>query len=184
MAGLSWLDAAMLGGDLFGKLFGASKAAGASDRAAAIQAEAAREALAEARRQHEYDTAEDRRRYDQGFGEDTRRYETRRTDMAPYRDVGQANLTRMSDLVANTPSRSMPASVQARLGPTSMQQIGGGPTPLGSGRPLPSPVPTMMPPPPGVSTGRVRVQAPTGEIRDVSAQEADGWIRLGAKRVG
>lgn len=178
MAGLGWLDAAMLGGDLFGKIFGATKASNATDRAAAIQAEAAREALAEARRQYDIEQAyrTSRDAVEQG------RYDTRRGDLAPYRATGQASITRMGDLLANSAPPRMPASVQARIGPaSSMRQVGAGRTPAAAGvSPMGQPVSTTMPVGRG---GLVLIEAPTGERREVPQDQAAAFIARGARRV-
>ena len=181
MAGLGKLDLAMFGIDAGMKLWGANKASGASDRAAEIQAQAAREALAEARRQYDQTWNEDRRKWD---SEEAIRVE-RLNHMAPYRAAGQAAVNSMADLNARTPQLQMPASVQARLGPSSMRQIGSGQTPMAAsqvpviGGPGRQPVSSTMP----VGGQMVTLQAPTGETKVVPEAMAAAYIARGARRV-
>lgn len=71
----------------------------AMQRAAEIEAQAAREALAferdrEARRQKEFDLTQERNYgiYQDGLRRDDERYQTRRSDLAPYRALGRGSI--------------------------------------------------------------------------------------------
>lgn len=89
----SWLDAAIFGGDLFGKIWGTKQQVGASDRAAEAELQANREALAFLEKQ----------------------WNIAREDFAPYLKLGHTSAGRLTDYVRDTPSPTMPANLRQQM---------------------------------------------------------------------
>ena len=89
-----WLDLAIFGGQSMADFWSARNMANASDRAAEIEAQSAREALALLREQ----------------------WEQSRKDFAPYLEAGQAAIGQISSNMRGQSPRALPVSVESRLG--------------------------------------------------------------------
>ena len=197
MKAAKWLDAAIFGGDLSGKILGAKQQANATDRAAEAQLQANREALAFLKQQ----------------------WETARADFQPYLNLGHASAGRLNEYVTNTPSPTMPANLRQQMeggydpqtytprsnwtppatttAPRSLAQFNqpGGvidlskqPDGVFTAQPVPKPQgsvasladfgrPPMMPP------QMVLLEAPTGERKAVPVNRVNAYLARGAKRV-
>lgn len=185
-----WLQTALFAGlPAVTNLFGAKMQTGAIDRSATIEAQSAREALDEIRRQYDLDRSQEEERYQADV-----------TAFAPYNDVGGRLVTRAGDLLQNyTPQAYTPVPVRDRegtRGPTSMAAAFTPPRSsmadlqrapvLGQGGP---PVSTTQPVPRDSmasltgSIPMVMLEAPTGERKAVPIYEAEGYMRRGARRV-
>ena len=198
-----WLNAAIFGSDALGNIWGASKMAGASDRAAELQAQSQREALALL----------------------TKQWEKYQADFEPYLQAGRGAIGRMTAALEGTTPPAVPQGVTDFLHSRPAQYAPAGTvadwmrpgfsgTPRSSGQTPAAAVISPRPdtPPPAVrrpasqvaapplldlsqprpdryttipvreGTGpMVWLEAPDGERQQVPAELAVGYIKLGAR---
>lgn len=168
-----WLDVARIAVPTISNYFGTRAAARASDRASEIEAQAARDGLAEIRRQ----------------------YDTDRADFEPYRTAGANSLARMTGSLDTAQAPALPQSVQRRLtGPgdtytpaSPLARMTGSQMPQDGSSPAP---PQLRAPQPGVSTGMpvpegdvVTLRTPGGQTFQVPAAQAQSFEARGAMRL-
>lgn len=179
--GLSWGKLGLWAGlPSLTQLLGAKMESGAITRGSEIEAESMREGLEEIKRQYDLDRSREEERYQGDV-----------TAFAPYNQVGQRLVSRAGDMLdAYTPPpyMSVPIRDQDRGGRPAFTPPRGN-MPGASMADLQRPL-DLSQRPDGVWSTRpvptrptVLLEAPTGERRTVPAEQAEAYIRLGARRL-
>lgn len=139
-------------------IFGANQQANASSEAAQLQHQSTEEALADARKQREYEQAQ----YANYLGR-----------LQPYLGLGTTASSTLQNLLARSPYTRM-----ANSGPVP-QYSTAAPRPVGSGQTPAAAAPSSF----SGGSGTIKLQAPDGTIKDVNLSDAEHFKKLGAVAV-